>query len=183
MRTKCSVAWCNQSSAKLWGDLCRLHGSALLATGSAENTRLRNKDTNVHLAARTVFPADGDDGCWLWSGAVSTEGYGRVDRKYSHRLWYELFFGCIPDGLTLDHLCRNRLCCNPFHLEAVTRGENVLRGESLSAKYKRRTHCARGHELTEDNKYYRPDGKGWNCRPCSRERGKGRRASNRKPVS
>ena len=75
------------------------------------------------------------DGCWIFTGALSAAGYGVVSRGgrgegnvFTHRATYEHFIAEIPAGLDLDHLCRVRACCNPWHLEPVTRKENVLRG-------------------------------------------------------
>ena len=74
--------------------------------------------------------------------------------------------GEIPDGLSIDHLCRNRRCCNPAHLEAVTNRENLLRGPTTQASRNAvKTHCINGHEFTEANTYYRKDGR--TCRTCS----------------
>lgn len=76
-----------------------------------------------------------DTGCWLWSGEVNRNGYGRVwvsgKRVMAHRAIYEAIIGGIPAGMVLDHLCRNRLCCNPLHLEPVTVRENTHRGEAV----------------------------------------------------
>lgn len=89
-------------------------------------------------------------GCWLWT-AATTNGYGRFTigkvRYLSHRLTYETLISAVPDDLQLDHLCRNRLCCNPAHLEPVTRQENVRRG----LRGELRTHCKWGHPLAGDN--------------------------------
>lgn len=86
--------------------------------------------------------------CWLWQGS-SSHGYGTITedgKRYRvHRLSYEYFIGPIPDGLQLDHLCRNTLCIRPDHLEPVTNFENTLRGENFIAEQVRRTHCPRGH--------------------------------------
>lgn len=106
----------------------------------------------------TAKTARRDNGCIEWTAALRN-GYGqlRVWRKgkwsgdYAHRLAYEHFVGPIPQGLTLDHLCRNRKCCNPAHLEPVTRGENVLRGETLPAANRSKTHCHKGHEFSVPN--------------------------------
>lgn len=71
------------------------------------------------------------DGCWDWQGSISLDGYGKIrfqDKHWrAHRLSYEAFIGKIPQGLTIDHLCENKLCVNPFHLEPISRGENVRR--------------------------------------------------------
>lgn len=75
-----------------------------------------------------------DTACWLWCGEINRNGYGRVwiggKRLMTHRVVYELLVGPIEDGLVLDHLCRNRRCCNPKHMEPVTVRENTLRGEA-----------------------------------------------------
>lgn len=111
--------------------------------------------------------------CWLWTGGVRRDGYGRFfigSRGYSkgfvvHRLTYEMLIGRIPESLTLDHLCRVRHCCNPDHLEPVSIGENVLRGETIPARFARRTHCTAGHDLAEarQTKY------GRHCLVCAKQ--------------
>jgi hypothetical protein len=117
------------------------------------------------------------NGCWEWAGAIDSNGYGEFYRnknlrefssRKAHRAVYELFNGKIPKNMTLDHLCRNRKCVNPDHLEVVTIGENVLRGEGLTAINKRKTHCIRGHEFDSKNTEIRPNG-GRRCLTCRRE--------------
>ena len=112
------------------------------------------------------------NGCWEWRGARNPKGYGniRVDSygpaKSVHRVAYTEMVGPIPDGLEIDHLCRNRACINPQHLEAVTRTANVQRVDQ------RKSVCKNGHEMTQDNTrvYTTPQGyEGRKCRTCSRD--------------
>lgn len=118
----------------------------------------------------------GDD-CWEWTASKDGPGYGifRLNRRLykAHRISYELLVGKIPDGLVIDHLCRNRACVNPSHMEPVTNRENILRGEGLAAKQARQTHCKYGHPLFGSNLYVLPRGskKGMRqCRECHRLR-------------
>lgn len=119
--------------------------------------------------------------CWEWTGSLRPDGYGRIyfggrdsGRVWrAHRLVYEVLVGPIPDGMTLDHLCRNRRCVNPDHLEPVPNRENVLRGIGITAENKRKTHCVRGHEFTPDNTY--AHGSKRHCRTCRTENMRERR--------
>lgn len=109
-------------------------------------------------------------GCWQWTGAISSVGYGRFrigpDNRYAHRIGYEHFVGPIPTNLVIDHLCRNRACVNPEHLEVVTERVNINRGVLPKRE---QTHCIHGHALADDNLYVKPNGARC-CRTCSRER-------------
>ena len=112
-------------------------------------------------------------GCLVWTGVKTRDGYGRFrvfDGKWvyrpAHRFLYERVMGKIGGGLTLDHLCRNRACINPAHLEPVTMRENLLRGATIVAANAKKTHCKRGHILAGDN-LYRHKGKTWrDCLAC-----------------
>ena len=107
--------------------------------------------------------------CWLWTGAIHVSGYGIVKldgrAQRAHRLAYLWEHGSIPDGLDLDHLCRVRNCVRPSHLEPVTRGTNVLRGEGPSARAARVTACPKGHPYDEANTRYDVRGDRF-CRRC-----------------
>ncbi len=107
--------------------------------------------------------------CWTWTGPHSADGYAKavVNRKpaRAHRVAYELLVGPIPAGLTIDHLCRNRGCLNPAHMEPVTNRENVLRGVSTAAQRARQAECKRGHPLSGTNLHI--DARGFRrCRQC-----------------
>jgi hypothetical protein len=114
------------------------------------------------------------DGCWIWLGSNNGQGYGTISiggkRKMAHRAVYEDRVGEIPEGLHLDHLCRNPPCVNPDHLEPVSSWENVKRGNSSPpVENAAKTHCVHGHEFTPENTYVRPNGSR-SCRTCLRHR-------------
>lgn len=129
-----------------------------------------------HIAAK--FGA-AENGCWEWHGARDKYGYGQAwwngGRVKAHRLVYELLVADIADGLQIDHLCRNRCCVNPQHLEPVTRRVNIQRGESPAGQHSRATHCPQGHPYHGDNLYVRPSNNGRECRTCRRAKTAGRR--------
>lgn len=107
--------------------------------------------------------------CWEWNMAQNNKGYGSIrwnhQTKVAHRAVYELLVGDIPEGLTLDHLCLNKKCVNPNHLEPVANRENNARGNSRSAVNARKTHCLNGHEYNKLNTYINRSGGRW-CKTC-----------------
>ena len=111
--------------------------------------------------------------CWEWASAVTVNGYGMFwfnrAPEYAHRLSYENKHEKIPKGLVINHLCRNRKCVNPDHLEAVTQQENCRKGLTgfLPGLMQRlKTHCPKGHEYNEENTRIKNDGSR-SCRACN----------------
>lgn len=112
------------------------------------------------------------NGCWNWTLPLRI-GYGRFSYHLhlvsAHRFSYELLHGKLDPKITLDHLCRNRACVNPSHLEPVSMRVNALRGIGPTAINSRKTHCIKGHQLSGNNVYIEPKG-GRVCRACRRMR-------------
>lgn len=127
----------------------------------------------ARIRARCV---EGEGGCVIWQGATNSSGYGQIGVRrrvtYTHRIMFEIANGAIPPGKQVDHLCRNRLCCNPNHLEAVSPRENTLRGEAghhMRAKAALIAACPQGHPYNAENTYVSKLGKR-HCKRCQRER-------------
>jgi hypothetical protein len=127
------------------------------------------------------------DGCWLWTGFINPTGYGtltvgsRVDGSYrpgmlAHRASYEALVGPVPDGQEIDHLCGNKACVNPAHLDPVTRSEHTKR------ESKRLTACRRGHPRTPENVYVDAQGR-HHCLVCKRDRARARYHQTRTGVA
>lgn len=116
--------------------------------------------------------------CWIWEAGRMSAGYGCLgvfgQRFLAHRFSYLVGVGEIPEGLVIDHLCRNRLCVNPAHLEPVSQRVNMLRGVSVQAKNAVKTHCKHGHPLSGENLIIRKTTPNRlcnrDCRTCSRLR-------------
>lgn len=155
--------------------LCGLHYERHLRSGQPwpmADGRTIKASTLERLFRYTTIT---ESGCWEWCGATDKDGYGFIsigskatgaNRPYRvHRVGYELMVGPIPDGLEIDHLCFNRACWCPDHLEPVTTLENVRR----QRRWANRTTCDNGHPVTEENTYVYPDGLHRRCRICRRE--------------
>lgn len=126
---------------------------------SAAAFRLEDLPERMQAKVRVV------NDCWIWTGSTNPKGYGSMsvskDRSaLAHRVAYSIANGPIPDGLQVDHLCRNTSCVNPGHLELVTNAENMRR------RYEIQTHCAKGHLLAGANLRLSPKSDGSTRRAC-----------------
>lgn len=133
---------------------------------------------NIHEFDEKIFTLP--NGCWYWTATKSKLGYGQArfdsDKlEYAHRIAYRLWRGPIPEGLSLDHLCRNPSCVNPQHLDPVTHRENLLRGRGIAPRNAAVTHCPHGHEYTDENTVVRHGSR--YCLICRKFHARARRAS------
>jgi hypothetical protein len=114
---------------------------------------MSNLNTPASPALRFLRRMRVENGCWMWNGYVNAQGYGKLGlpnplgykSHYAHRWAYAEVRGEIPKGMTLDHLCKNTACANPWHMEVVSRAENSMRGNSPAAQNARKDKCSRGH--------------------------------------
>lgn len=118
-----------------------------------------------HWRTAEAFDGPLDTPCMYLPRKPQRNGYAYIAGGLAHRKIYEAIIGPIPAGLNIDHLCRNRACVNPWHMEPVTQHVNVMRGSSPWAKHAKATHCPSGHAYDEENTYlYR--GSRY-CRTCN----------------
>ncbi len=136
---------------------------------------MRSRDVVIRILEKCSVD---DDGCLIFGGFRNNNGYGQISnhpishQAYTHRVMYQRFVGPIPDGLSLDHLCRNRACCNPSHLEPVTHRENMLRSRTPGILTYLENRCRRGHDMADA--YVRRNGNRM-CRSCIHLRERQRR--------
>lgn len=155
-------------------------------------THHRNPDLDIVAEFWSRATIGADDACWLWTGRLDPDGYGRFDvpdgpQVLAHRLAWELTHGRPCPSDTLDHTCRTHACVNPRHLDPTTRGENVRRspglvGQAWGALQRAKTHCPQDHEYTEANTYVETQANGRprrSCRTCNRDRARRRRERSR----
>jgi hypothetical protein len=169
-RPRCAVEGCKEP----WRTkgFCGAHYAAFHRYGDPLGTA----PPRPGLEERFWAKVEKTGGCWWWRGALFPNGYGSFKEfprpgicHLPHRFAYERLVGPIPEGLDLDHLCRNRTCVNPAHLEPVTRRENLLRGDTIPARKNAQTHCIHGHPFDKANTYIAPNGTR-HCRTCSHDR-------------
>lgn len=161
-RGTCSIDGCERPvKARGW---CGTHHQRWRLTGSTADPI---KATRVERFWSHFEREPG--GCWLWTGYLDRDGYGKFGRFRSARFSYAFLVAPIPDRYEVDHLCRNRSCVNPSHLEAVPQRENWRRGQSPSQLAAQKTHCKHGHEFTPENTQIRKNGNRA-CKECMRVR-------------
>ncbi len=178
---------CGKAAAKTDSrDWCPMHRNRWYRHGDVHHL-------GKHGLAKTATPeerfwakVDADGDCWIWTGAIGTHGYGVFcetgvrsgQRKTmtAHRYAYQLLVGPIPEDMTLDHLCRNRPCLNPDHLEICALAENIrraIKGRKFPNRKPKpvRAQCKEGHPMSGDNLYVTPRGVRV-CRTCQSARGR-----------
>ncbi len=169
MTRLCSIEGCGKKHRAL--GFCNAHWLKLRKRGDPLAPPIPGKRKTPALERfHASYKVNPEKGCWEWQGSLY-KGYAKFNddgvAHKAHRYSYEMHVGPIPDGLVLDHLCRNRRCVNPKHLEPVTDAVNILRGVSPPAMNAQKTHCQNGHLLSGPNVYNAPNGQR-TCRECRR---------------
>lgn len=183
---RCKIENCQNPVKNKKHQLCNAHYLRLCRHGDplAGGPMLPAGRTLLERLMAKIVKGPTTEGCWMWQGARDGTGYGQINvdgvkRRPAHLVLYELLVGSIPAGLDLDHTCHNadqscrggsgckhRLCCNPSHLEPVTRTENARRG--VKGRPDVRTTCSKGHLLAGENLYVEPKTGYRKCQICRR---------------
>ena len=151
--------------------LCSPCYSKAYKRGTLPERKNKSPEERLQMSRR------GDEECWPWVGTLDRDGYGIASHSRAHRWAYEHLVGQIDPNLTIDHLCSNRSCVNPAHMEPVPIRVNVLRAETgITAQNARKTKCVNGHEFTPENTYSPPGKTGRQCRQCKNDWQRNRRA-------
>jgi hypothetical protein len=173
----CTVSACDREHAAR--DFCIMHYKRYRRHGDPLGTRRLLTDNERF--ERHVTRTDAES-CWEWAGTRSRNGYGFVhlrdrSKALAHRVAYERAIGEIPEGMVIDHLCRNRACVNPAHLQVVTNQENLRRGLGYRLRNGMDSACINGHDYTPENTYTNPNNSSdIRCRECARTRNRKRAA-------
>ena len=154
---------------------CHCGCGGLVVAMNARFLHGHNRRKGNKTAERIAARIETYQGHWLWTGMMHSGGYGKLDGKLAHRVSWELEHGAVPDGLYIDHVCRERRCVNPAHLRLVTPRENSLENSTSSpAANAWKGRCKHGHAFNEDNTYWYGPGKRYRmCRTCRRNRMRG----------
>lgn len=153
-----------------------------LGPAPKEQTPMQGEDYAPATVARFWLKVViGEWGCWEWTASKRGD-YGQFGLREgvivpAHRYAYEYLVSPIPDGLVIDHLCRNTVCVNPEHLEPVTNVENIMRGESRPARNARKMQCVHGHRLSGVNLYVAPGSGKRQCRICRKAQARKHKAT------
>lgn len=160
----------------LWHDDLEVHQGGRVRDQLTRDALGRYTAQSVRERFEAQHEPEPNSGCWLWTGVVDRLKYGSMEidgrKAMAHRVAHLLYKGMIPPRLTIDHLCRNRMCVNPAHVEAVPQRVNVLRGVGIAARKTQQTHCDNGHEYTAQNTRRRK-GRWRMCRACFNARRRG----------
>lgn len=175
---KCAESGCDRDkSPKAGYGMCVLHYERrrrARTLGDLKPKNIRAKSALEKFLAYT----EASKSCWWWTGPKNQHGYGLhvhdYVQTYAHRWAWQNFIGPIPDGMTIDHLCTNKVCVNPEHLEVVPIAVNSSR------RHGNRVFCPRGHSM--EDSYDRPDGDGRQCSTCISERSR-KAWANRKMIA